>query len=48
VEAASVPAPVLAGLDALMSFASYAGIGDRSAVGMGHVRLVNRGPGRTM
>jgi hypothetical protein len=40
VEPQLVPAPVLAGLDALITYASYAGIGDRTAVGMGYVHLV--------
>ena len=38
-EAPKVPPPVRVGLDALMRFATYAGIGDRTSAGMGHVRL---------
>jgi CRISPR-associated endoribonuclease Cas6 len=34
--------PVRIGLDALMRFATYAGIGDRTSVGMGHVRLADK------
>lgn len=36
-------AQLLAGLDALMTFAGYAGIGDRTAVGMGHVQPLPSG-----
>lgn len=37
-DAAGVAEPVLAALDALATFALVAGVGDRTAVGMGHVR----------
>ena len=40
VEPTGLSAPVRCGLDALLAFAAYAGIGDRTAVGMGQVRLL--------
>jgi CRISPR-associated endoribonuclease Cas6 len=39
-----LPADVRAAVDALAAFAEYAGFGDRTAMGMGHVRL-RREPG---
>ena len=36
--AESVAAPILRAVDALASFAEWAGFGDRTAIGMGHVR----------
>ena len=38
-EPGSIPREVVLAVDALASFAEYAGFGDRTAVGMGHVRL---------
>lgn len=41
----SIPREAVRAVDALASFAEYAGFGDRTAVGMGHVRLLEESAG---